>query len=280
VCLWDKKSTEVLIPPPPRIDYGRSYRGQLFLPEFNDNRFRASFQLGENTFSMIDLKSNTALFWARDASELPYWVTGAPLRTLLHWWLGSKGVQLVHGAAVGTEKGGALLTAKGGSGKSTVALACLQAGLNYFGDDYVAIGRDPDPLIHSLYSSGKLERDQIKNFPNLKPLISNPDKLDEEKALIFLHQKYPNRLPKCVPLKAILIPRFSGEKCTRITEALPKDALLGMVPTTMFQLPLVDKCTFKNLKKFVETIPCYFLETGTDISLIPDVLIDFIEQAH
>ena len=87
-----------------------------------------------------------------------------------------------------TASGGVLIAGKSGSGKSTTTLACLTSGLLYAGDDYVLADVAAEPYVHSLYSTAKLVPDNCDRFPQLRPLVSNPDKLDEQKALIYLRE--------------------------------------------------------------------------------------------
>ena len=92
----------------------------------------------------------------RKHGNLPYWETAAPFRILFHWWSQSFGGQISHAAAVGRDGKGVLLAGRGGSGKSTTAICCVDAGMEYVGDDYVLLTRTPTPTAHSLYNSAKI----------------------------------------------------------------------------------------------------------------------------
>jgi len=67
----------------------------------------------------------------------------------------------MHGAAVSLNGKSILLTAKGGSGKSTTALSCFFAGMSYLGDDYVTVKSGDVITTHSIYSSTKLFPDVL-----------------------------------------------------------------------------------------------------------------------
>lgn len=83
------------------------------------------------------------------------------------------GCQLLHAAAIGTEEGAVLITGKGGIGKSTTALSCLQSGPYYFADNYLIVRLEPEPLVYSLYCTAKLNADHVKNFPEFFKLVQN-----------------------------------------------------------------------------------------------------------
>ena len=73
------------------------------------------------------------------------------------------------GALVARDDRGVLLAGDSGTGKSTAALCCLEAGWTYLGHDWVGIGRAADGGIigHSLYSSVALEPAQVARIDEL-----------------------------------------------------------------------------------------------------------------
>jgi hypothetical protein len=213
----------------------------------------------------MDTGSAVALWWIQDASQVPYYETASPLRTILAWWARGLGYQVVHGAVAGDARGGVLIAGKGGSGKSTTSLACLEAGLLYAGDNNVVIAEAPVPLAYSLYSSATLEPHHILRFPRLLPGIQNTCRLDTEKALLLVGQMYPDRIAVELPVRAILLPRVAGRPETRLTPASPAAALAALAPSSIFSLPGAGSGSFSALARFVRTIPCYVLELGTEL---------------
>ena len=135
ICVWDSDSTNVEMIPPPCTKDCFTDRGDIW--GFNSRRIKAAFHWIECSVNLMDLENKIGIYWVQTAKSLPYWVMASPLRTLFHWWMENNGCQLLHAAAVGTENGAVLITGKGGVGKSTAALSCLQAGLFYIADDYV-----------------------------------------------------------------------------------------------------------------------------------------------
>ena len=238
---------------------------------YNTERIYTAFQHGSGAVSVLDKERNLAVFWAPDP-RLPYWEYGSPLRTILHWWLLSQGLQLVHAAAVGNSTGGVLIGGKGGSGKSTTALACLESNLSYVGDDYTLLGLDSGPVVHSLYNSAKLNSDHVQRFPALLPKIANPERLADEKALLFVNEHYPSKVATRLPVRAILLPRVTGLPETRLKRVSVAMALAALAPSTIFQLPRAGNEAFKFLATFARQLPCFSLEVGTDLSTIPPVI--------
>lgn len=274
VSLWDSATTGVVMPPPPWSHDDYRERGEV--RGYNDERFRTAFSLGSGVLSLLDTACGRAYFWVRDAESLAYWESGAPLLTLLHWWFGHEQKQLLHAAAVGYPKGGVLLVGRGGSGKSTTALAALQAGLSYAGDDYCLLEPGPQPRVHSLYSSAKLNLDNLQRFPQLGQLFADARCRMEEKALVFLNHYCPERLINGFPLRAILLPRVKGGETSSLEAVAPGKAMKALAPSTIFQLSGAGADSFRIMTELVQKVPCYQLNLGTELESVSQCITDLL----
>jgi hypothetical protein len=269
ICLWDSESTAQRMISRPWQESDFLARGVI--QGYNTERIYTAFQHGSGAVSVLDTERNLAVFWAPD-HRLPYWEYGSPLRSILHWWLLSRGLQLVHAAAVGNSHGGVLIGGKGGSGKSTTALVCLESNLSYVGDDYTLLGFDRGPVVHSLYNSAKLNSDHVQRFPALLPKIANPERLGDEKALLFVNEHYSAKVANRLPVRAILLPRVTGLPETTFKRVSVAMALAALAPSTIFQLPRAGNEALKFLATFARHLPCFSLEVGTDLATIPPVI--------
>ncbi len=269
-CLWDSESTAVAMPPAPCEKSCFTDRGDIW--GFASARIRTAFHYYDFSVNLLDLDRRVAVYWVNGLSSLPYWSRSSPLRTLFHWWLEEHGAQLVHAAAVATAGGALLLTGKGGAGKSTTALACLRAGFDYLADDYVIVQLEPEPTVHCLYATAKVDGDRAGWFPELADQVVNPDRLGDEKAVIQLHPALGRRLRPTAPLRAILLPRIRDGVPTALVEAEPEEVLHAARFTTMSQLPCAGRRTHDNLGRLCATLPGYTLELGRDLAAIPAVV--------
>lgn len=269
-----------------RLRWWEHLEGRREIRGLNGQRIRSVFHLGPDILSLLDTERDEAIYWIEDATAIPYYETGYPLTVLLNWWLAGRGRYFVHAATIGRPDGGVLLTGKGGSGKSTTTLACLFSGLGIVGDDYAVV--DPaGAYAWSLYNSIKLKslRD-VGRFPGIAELVSNlarvqaeADSEDGEKALIFLHQHFPQRLLPGLPLKAILVPRIHAQAETRITPASAALAFKALAPSTLFQLPGNAREAFQGLASLVRQVPTYEIALGHDIDAIPATIERFLDEA-
>ena len=274
VCLWDSDSTRTPMPPPAWGAEDYRERGEIW--NFTDERIVTFFHIGPNTLSMLDTQRNLALFWVRQAGQINTHVRSAPLLSLFNVWMRKHGIQLVHAGAVGTPKGAVLLAGKGGSGKSTTCLACLDSELFYLSDDYCLVQNDPEPTVFSLYGTGKQNPEDLPRFPFLSGAVSNPSELAGGKALYFLNEHFPGKLLKCSPLKAILLPRITNRPFPALQKASGKAALDALAASTVFQLPGAGEETLDAIAALVRKLPCFYLDLSADPNQAPAVILDFL----
>ena len=267
IYLWDSDSTNIRMRPPPWERDAFSYHGEI--SEYNTGTIYTLFQQGEDTLNLLDTDRNIGIFWRRDAKTIPYYTVGAPLRSMFHWWMNKHGRQLLHAASVGTAHGAALIVGKGGSGKSTTAVACLDSDMIYIGDDYVLTAPEPAPYVFSLYNTAKLDGDHARRFAGLETIIANKNRLNTEKAIAFIHQFYPRRIRAFLPLNAIIVPRVIKGKKTEYFRISKAEAIAALAPSTLFQLPRDREHSFQMMTSLVKQLPCYRLDLGGDISGIP-----------
>lgn len=287
ICLWDSNSTGAEMPSPPWAHEDYVVRAEI--KGYNDDRFHTAYDVWGGGLRLLDKQRNLAFFWTRDAQSLPSYERGAPLRMILNWWLREQQFQFMHAAAVGNENGGVLMAGKGGSGKSTSSLSCLNSSLRFASDDYclLNLNKDSSPnskqrapaQVLSLYSSAKLEQKNIQHFlPHLEGYISNQHELESEKALLFLSEHFSDKLIQAFPLKAIFLPTVSGNRDTTLKPASAISALKALAPSTLFQLSGAGKTEFNNMTMLVKSIPSYTLSLGTDLTQIPQTIAHFLDR--
>jgi energy-coupling factor transporter ATP-binding protein EcfA2 len=275
VCFFDSESTGVRMAPPP---WDREeFTGFCEINGYNEGDFQVTYDLGADILQCLDRRRGLAVYWTPSWRRIPWWEQSFPLRPILNWWMKYQDFQPVHAAAVGAESGGLLITGPSGSGKSTTTLSCL-GKLGYAGDDYVLVRTHPSPHVYSLYNTAKIELDNLHRFPQLKPYISNPDRLDTEKALIFLQEHEPEAISAGFPIRAIVVPKVTGLPDTSIERASSSVALVALAPTTTMHLRTTRRETLAKLFRLVKSVPCYRLLAGTDLAQIPVTLSNLLQQ--
>ncbi len=232
--------------------------------------------------SAVESGANRAWHWVEAADEIRYWDVAAPFKAIIHRWARSRGRQLLHAGAVGTDEGAALLVGSPGSGKSTTSLVCLAAGMQYLGDDYVMVSTDPEPQVHSISCAAKLEAPQARRNPTLMPTIWNAEHLGEkhqEKAVAFVDQT-PGAAVESLPLKMVIVPRISGNSATTATTLSGGRAFLALAPSTIIQMPGSREHEFAAMGDLVRQLPAAALQLGSDLWTIPPVIKNLINQCQ
>jgi hypothetical protein len=279
VHLWDTRSTgEPLSPFVGLLTEGIASDPYQWLTArheivgISNARVPATLDQWSGAFSLYDRESASGVYWVDDASALPYFERGAPLRTLLSWWLSDVGYQSVHAAGVGDTDGGVLLAGPGGSGKSTTALRCIGSGLRYLADDYCMFSVGTGQAF-SMYNTAKLNGiADLHRQPRFAPLVENPDAPDHEKFLMFLERHFADEMVLSFPIRAVLVPHVTHENATTIAEISPGEALAALGPTTLLQRPGSAASALQAMGELVRSVPCYELRLATDASDAPDVI--------
>lgn len=290
ICLWDRTS--------PRTDLPTSISdlANLVKTDFSENfdvdvlpekitayvvgeSVRSSFDFGLGIINVLNLRDNQAYCWFEDVGKIPYWYKCSPLQFVLNIWMDARQYQYVHAGAIGYVDGGVLLVGKGGSGKSSTSLTCLNSSLLYVGDDYCLMTTEPQPYVYSLYNSAKLKgKADLKRFPHLANMITNRDRLDTEKAILFLNDHYPDQVWRGFPIKAVLVPKVTGDRDTTYHPISAAIALRALAPSTIYQLRSSKQVALSRMSALVQQVPCYRLDLGTDMGQIPLVIARILEQ--
>ena len=290
VNLWDSASGS---PPPPLPHTGEEEAPGAFF-YFSNELLRAGFQLGTSgdarvlevyraaptpALSVLEQGATRAWYWVADAGRIPYWEEATPLVYLLDWWLRERDMYMLHAGAIGTPAGGVVLVGKSGSGKSTTALSSLHSDLVYAGDDYVGVSLGPQPEVHSFYSSGKLMQNHVERLPFLLDALANRERLDAEKAVVYMNERWPERMSPGFPLRAVVAPRVTpGLVEARVLEASPAEAFRALAPSTVFQMHTRGQDSLARARRLLERVPSYVLELGSDMASIPHAVGELAEK--
>jgi len=238
-------------------------------------------QVGVDGLTVLSNRHRAAWFWAPDVTKLPLFERAAPLRILWHWWLPLRSRALIHAAAVGNGDRGVLLVGKGGSGKSTAALASVGHDLFYAADDYVAASIDP-PVVYSIYNSGKIDTDNAWRLPHLESSTEHHSAghpFDTNKTVVFLSERFGSHLSTSFPLSAIMVPRITNAgTSSAIVPARSAEALLALAPSTVLQMPGGSDAYLSRLGALARAVPTFRLEMGTDLGGVAKTIAAFLDD--
>lgn len=270
VCFWDEATTGVGMIPFPwasKVGWGNIVLGA------QEDGLRATYRADNGLVTILDVARGLGFVWMRDARATDRHDRAAPLRSLFAAYFAQRGLAVTHGAAMGRDGRGVLLGGKGGSGKSTTSLLCLEAGLDFVGDDYLLV--DPQrPFVHSLYATGKvLPRSQVR-MPHLggafEAAAVGVDAGD--KAIVYLYPQMAAQLSQGLQITALMLPLVTGRQDTTAVPITGMAALRGLAPSTVFQNGDEARRTLALLAKLASSVPCYRLELGLELGQIPALI--------
>src|SRR5262245_19107803 len=178
--LWDSSESGVAELPADHAraggrtwDLSDSMLGDSVLAVSADARF-VSYTVRRRV-AWLDRHDGRICGWFPDGNDLSLHQRGKPLQMLLAIWASDRGLHPMHAGLVGRALRGVLLPGRTGSGKLTAALAALQDGYSYVGDDWIAVGRGDDGYAvgHGLYGTATLESQHAERFARLQPHVVN-----------------------------------------------------------------------------------------------------------
>jgi hypothetical protein len=116
----------------------------------------------------------------------------------------------VHAAAVGISDCGVLLCARGGGGKSTLAVSAMLNGFQYVADDYVILSKTEGGQLyaHSIYSTINLTPQMQNKMEGLKAKYMNNSYWQPHKQTLDIREHH-DRFVKKLPIKAVVFPRIN-----------------------------------------------------------------------
>ncbi len=259
VLIWDTASTGVEGPEPIWPDHDVGPFGDVL--SLSGNPIRAAHS-GWGRLLVHDSRSNTLIFHAPDAAGLPWHEHAAPMRSGLHWLLTTPKERLIHGASVGEGSRGLLITAPSGGGKSTLTVACFQAGLDTAGDDFVVVTLGDSPRAHSIYATAKIDRRSVGLAAPDPALITNPGFEAPEKAVIDLRS---GPIVRDLPISAIVVPQVDGTARPRLERIDKPEALRQIGPSSVLTMPRPRGAALATAAALARSVPAWRLRVGDDL---------------
>lgn len=221
-------------------------------------------------------RPHSAVWLDRQAGHIVAWFSSSerrqlderarPFHRMLAVAMSDRGVQFAHAGLVAAEGKGALLVGRGGSGKSTSALACLIEGMDFLGDDFVGVSAEDSRHVgHSLYRSAVLGLDHTDQYPMLRAASRPGHHTYETKSLVDLGGLEAGRFIPEVEIRAILLPRIVGTADTHVRAASARDSLVAIAPSSLLLVPGAHTRALERLAALTTEVPSFWLELGRDL---------------
>lgn len=281
--LWDECTTGVSCPHGVRELEQEAWTGgkEDFALTVGAAEDRFVGHLRPGTHVWIDRETAHVIGWVGDGARLAVQHRGKPLHFPVLLWLADRRIPVVHAALASHRGQGALFVGKGGTGKTTAALACLFGGLDFLGDDYIGLQWAGNDLFvgHSLYDSVWLTADGAARFPHLARYAEPPERLDDGvRRLVHMFDVAPDKLKRSAEIRAVVVTGLCDEASCSIRPVPKATALLALAPSSMLQLPVSGPVLLERVSQLVEHVPSYQLDVGRGVATLPLTVRELLDE--
>ena len=171
---------------------------------------------------------------------------------------------IVHGGVVADEKGGILISAASGGGKSTLTAALMQQGFRLFSDEFAIISDDaelvPYPRPVSLKNQSIDLVRQMAGAGEVSATIAGTPKgrIAYRRARLSDIKAAQKRARP----KLILFPNFQKNAAPEVSKLEPADAMMRLI-TSSTNYRVSGETGFKAFTSMVQSAPAYEITYGT-----------------
>lgn len=252
VYAWSADEERNVFPSPPMDKIHLGHRGEI--EKLNGKRFRYVFHSHSQALLAVDCQQGIVIVVVKNRKSLLGIDCAAPLRTPLSWLLVTRGIAIVHAAAISKQDKAILLVGRAGAGKSTLAYRSTQAGWRFLGDDLVALSSSPSPKVLSLYSTVKLWNDHGDSM--LPSVLVKKWQEKNGKAVFRLDLLNQNVFAHEAALAAVVLVDRSLEpgRFERASQGLAT-SIVGA--STQLTIPNSDKEIFHILSSNIRSVSCW-----------------------
>jgi hypothetical protein len=215
----------------------------------------------ERGVAIADWSRRRAYVWISAHGSIPWWERAAPLRWLFDDLARDSDMATLHAAVVARDRRGVLIAGPGGTGKSTLALACVDLGMDYVSDDYCLLDTRRGATCMALYSTAKMNDLAAQGTA---------------KHIVFLDETSPGALTASAEIVAILLPRFAAD--LRLEPVSAGLALRQIAPSTFAQSEASGPDLLRQLVKLADAAPAYRFDMPPDTQACARAVLTLIES--
>lgn len=244
---------------------------------YNSEEGRLAFSAEFGFLSLYSAATKETFIWlCTDMNSLEGFISH-PLHMELGWWAQRNDLTFLHSAAVGINGKGILLSGAGGSGKSTLSMTALLRGMDFLSDDYLLMGRDPEPVAKRIYSSAYLKHDILERLTEFSQAVFWTCE-EREKSLLDLKKTGGNIVDE-LPIKAIVIPNIAHAGKPSITKSKDLLRLIPLLASTSYQnRELRNPEVFHGMIKLFNALDAYVFNLTDDLVLNAEYLKGWVES--
>ena len=198
---------------------------------------------------------------------------GHPMPEMFGLWAGNNAMLMLHSACVGVDGKGVLLAARGGGGKSTLAVSCLTGGFDFAGDDYILVSREGPLKAMPLYRTVALNPDMREKLDPDMPVL----RIDEDRGGKLLLDASAYHFREELPVRAVVHPVIAGLEEPEIVPVKPGPVMVKLIHSTAQQLGVFrDPEPYRIMSRRLAGLPVYEIRLSPDLRKNREKLREFI----
>ena len=199
--------------------------------------------------------------------------------TVFHFsrWASANDLVMIHAATVGVDGKGVLIVGRSGSGKTTFAISCLMAGLEFVSDDYTLLSASGTLQAMPLYTMVGVTQEIYRKFPALETLSVLPPKVlnNGKMQAIIPARRFSGKLD----IKAIILPVIHGKTEVALKPVPPGRAMIHLLHSSAVQTGREqDTALIRQIAQRLAGVPVYEMHMSTELEKNPAALRDFLRQ--
>lgn len=258
---------------------GAANRLDLLDETYSRHNFLIRIDAKNGIINAYDPKNNIYYYGVRDLSPEEFIKQGHIFVQIFNRIIKTPNSALVHGAVVGRDDKGILFCARGGRGKSTLAVLAMMQGFDYIADDYLVLEKEGDALYsYPIYSIITLSpRMYNELYDELKgKFVSNNARRDKYVIDVVA---YHNNFRKKYPIKICMFPEITNDAKPSIIPCSKGSAIAQLIYSTIIQME--DRHDIKTILKlisFLKDFNFYQINLCSDIRANVDCLKEFYNK--
>lgn len=245
---------------------------------YRDDEVQMIFSGEHALLSIYATATDETFIWlCRDERFEEKYITH-PFCTELSWWAQRHGMLLLHGASVGVDGEGVVISGLSGSGKSTLSMSALLHDMDFVSDDYLLLARTADGVeSRHIFSSGYLTEATLGMLPEYRSHVIFRN-AQRNKYVIDL-EDFESHLVPSLNVHAIIVPHIAGVAEPSITKAKSGLGLVNFIASSSAQNKEVRNGSFfLRFMELVKDLPVYDMQLTTDVRLNARYLRQWISQ--